>query len=186
MREPKAALLAVTEVAPPRIAELPVAQTIRCFFSYRSITLRIAQLRLLALLGRSTRRSRAKPSIRDLLERAETELGTKSTGEWLATYGPWIANIRSAVDWGFSPSGDASISMALTAALVPLWVHLSLMEGLSQPRRTSTRQPRGRIKSRPAPQDEALCSTQPLAEADEGSGVCRYGLDKGARTCGQA
>jgi hypothetical protein len=48
MREPKAAFLAVTEVASPRIAELLVAQTIRCFFSCRSITSMIAQLLLLA------------------------------------------------------------------------------------------------------------------------------------------
>ncbi len=50
---------------------------------------------------------------RDLLERAETELETKSTGECLAAYGPWIDNIRAALDWGFSPSGDASIGMAV-------------------------------------------------------------------------
>ena len=65
---------------------------------------------------------------RDLLERAETDLETKSTGEWLAIYGPWIDSIRAALDWGFSPSGDASIGMAVTAASVPLWMHLSLME----------------------------------------------------------
>jgi predicted ATPase/DNA-binding winged helix-turn-helix (wHTH) protein len=65
---------------------------------------------------------------RDLLERAETELETKSTEEWLAAYSPWIDNIRAALDWGFSSSGDASIGMAVTAASVPLWMHLSLME----------------------------------------------------------
>jgi predicted ATPase len=65
---------------------------------------------------------------RDLLEQAETELETKSTGECLATYGPWIDNIRAALDWGFSPSGDASIGMAVTAASLPLWTHFSLME----------------------------------------------------------
>jgi predicted ATPase len=64
----------------------------------------------------------------DLLERAETELETKSTDEWLAAYGPWIDNVRAALDWGLSPSGDASIGMAVTAASVPLWIHLSLME----------------------------------------------------------
>jgi predicted ATPase len=65
---------------------------------------------------------------RDLLERAETEVETTSTDAWLAVYGPWIDNVRAALDWGFSPSGDASIGVALTAASVPLWVHLSLME----------------------------------------------------------
>jgi predicted ATPase/DNA-binding winged helix-turn-helix (wHTH) protein len=65
---------------------------------------------------------------RDLLERAETDLETNSTGEWLTAYGPWIDNIRAALDWGFSPSCDASIGIALTAASAPLWMHLSLME----------------------------------------------------------
>jgi predicted ATPase/DNA-binding winged helix-turn-helix (wHTH) protein len=65
---------------------------------------------------------------RDFLERAEAELETNSTGEWLAAYGPWIDNIRAALDWGFSPSGDASIGLAVTVASVPLWIHLSLME----------------------------------------------------------
>jgi len=36
--------------------------------------------------------------------------------------------LRAALDWAFSPGGDASISVALTAAAVPLWMHLSLME----------------------------------------------------------
>jgi predicted ATPase len=36
--------------------------------------------------------------------------------------------LRAALDWAFSPGGDASIGVALTAAAVPLWVHLSLME----------------------------------------------------------
>src|SRR5271155_142054 len=65
---------------------------------------------------------------RDLLERAESELETKSTEEWLAAYSPWIDNIRAALDRSFSSSGDASIGMAVTAASVPLWMHLSLME----------------------------------------------------------
>jgi predicted ATPase/DNA-binding winged helix-turn-helix (wHTH) protein len=65
---------------------------------------------------------------RDLLERAETELETKSRDEWLAAYHPWIDNIRAALDWGFSPGGDASIGVAVTAAAVPLWIHLSLLK----------------------------------------------------------
>ncbi len=65
---------------------------------------------------------------RDLLERAETDSETRSTGEWLAAYGPWIDNIRTALDWAFSPGGDASVGMAVTAAAVTLWMQLSLME----------------------------------------------------------
>jgi hypothetical protein len=36
--------------------------------------------------------------------------------------------LRAALDWAFSSGGDASIGVALTAAAVPLWMHLSLME----------------------------------------------------------
>jgi predicted ATPase/DNA-binding winged helix-turn-helix (wHTH) protein len=65
---------------------------------------------------------------RDLFERAETEWEARPTAEWLADYGRQIDNLRAALDWAFSPGGDASISVALTAAAVPLWMHLSLME----------------------------------------------------------
>ena len=64
----------------------------------------------------------------ELFEDAEAESERKPTDEWLAEYGPRIDNIRAALDWTFSPGGDASIGVALTAAAVPLWMHLSLME----------------------------------------------------------
>jgi predicted ATPase len=65
---------------------------------------------------------------RDLFERAEIELQTRPAAEWLAAYSRRIDNLRAALDWAFSPGGDSSIGVALTAAAVPLWVHLSLME----------------------------------------------------------
>jgi predicted ATPase/DNA-binding winged helix-turn-helix (wHTH) protein len=67
----------------------------------------------------------------DLFESAEAEAKTRPTDEWLADYVPRIDNLRAALDWAFSPSGDASIGVALTAAAVPLWMHLSLMEECS-------------------------------------------------------
>jgi len=63
----------------------------------------------------------------DLFEGAEAEAETRPIDEWLAGYGPRIDNVRAALDWAFSLGGDASIGVALTAAAVPLWVHLSLM-----------------------------------------------------------
>ena len=63
-----------------------------------------------------------------LFERAETELETWPTTEWLRDRGRQIDNLRVALDWAFSANGDASIGVALTAAAVPLWMHLSLME----------------------------------------------------------
>jgi predicted ATPase/DNA-binding winged helix-turn-helix (wHTH) protein len=64
----------------------------------------------------------------DFFERAETEWETRPTAEWLADYGRHIDDLRAALDWAFSPDGDASIGVALTAAAVPLWMHLSLLE----------------------------------------------------------
>jgi predicted ATPase/DNA-binding winged helix-turn-helix (wHTH) protein len=65
----------------------------------------------------------------DLLESAEAE--TRPTHEWLTSHVPRIDDLRAALDWAFSPGGDASIGVALTAAAVPLWMHLSLMEECS-------------------------------------------------------
>ena len=65
---------------------------------------------------------------RSLFEQAETEWEMQPTAAWLSDYGRQIDNLRAALDWAFSPSGDASIGVALTAAAVPLWMHLSLME----------------------------------------------------------
>jgi predicted ATPase/DNA-binding winged helix-turn-helix (wHTH) protein len=65
---------------------------------------------------------------RDLLERAAAELATRPQIEWVEDYGWPTDNVRTALDWAFSPSGDTSLGVALTAASVPLWMHLSLME----------------------------------------------------------
>jgi hypothetical protein len=65
---------------------------------------------------------------RDRFERAETELEARPAAEWLADYGRRIDNLRAALDWAFSPGGDASIGGALATAAVPLWMHLSLMD----------------------------------------------------------
>jgi len=62
-----------------------------------------------------------------VFEGAEAEAETRPTEEWVADYGPRIDNVRAALDWAFSPSGDASIGVALTIAAVPLWEKLSLL-----------------------------------------------------------
>jgi len=64
---------------------------------------------------------------RDLFERAEAELEARPMAEWRAAYSPRIDNLRAALDWAFSPSGDASVGASLTAASVPLWLDLSMM-----------------------------------------------------------
>lgn len=57
---------------------------------------------------------------RDLLERAEAEWEIRPTAEWLGAYARHTDNMRAALDWAFSSSGDAAVGVALTAAAVPL------------------------------------------------------------------
>jgi predicted ATPase/DNA-binding winged helix-turn-helix (wHTH) protein len=82
-------------------------------------------------LGESSERDRIAGRhaeyYRDLFERAEAEQEARPTAEWLGEYGWQIDNLRAALDWAFSPGGNASIGVALTAAAVPLWMHLSLV-----------------------------------------------------------
>ena len=65
---------------------------------------------------------------RDLFEKAETESEARPAAEWLADYAREIDNLRVALDWAFSPGGDVSIGVALTAAAIALWMRLSLPE----------------------------------------------------------
>ncbi|MBB6251880.1 ATP-binding protein [Nitrospirillum iridis] len=64
---------------------------------------------------------------RDLLVRAEQEWDRRPTAEWLDVHGRQVDNLRAALLWAFGPEGDASLGIALTAAAVPLWMQLSLM-----------------------------------------------------------
>ena len=64
---------------------------------------------------------------RALFERAEAEWETRPTADWLADYGRQIDNLRAALDWAFSPTGDVAVGVALTVAAVPLWFQLSLI-----------------------------------------------------------
>ena len=61
----------------------------------------------------------ATPSTTALSSSApKREAPTRPTAEWLADYVREIDNLRAALDWAFSPSGDRSIGVALTAAAV--------------------------------------------------------------------
>jgi predicted ATPase/DNA-binding winged helix-turn-helix (wHTH) protein len=64
---------------------------------------------------------------RDFFAQAEAESETRPQAEWLAVYGRHIDNVRAGLDWAFSPVGDPQLGVALTIAVVPLWVQLSLL-----------------------------------------------------------
>jgi predicted ATPase len=65
---------------------------------------------------------------RDLFERASLECVTQNAADWLLVYGEQIDNVRAALNWAFSAEGSASTGVALTIAVVPLWLNLSLMD----------------------------------------------------------
>jgi len=63
-----------------------------------------------------------------LLERAGAEHETPPVANWPDLYGRQIDDVRAALDWAFSPDGDAGIGVALTIAAERLWTHLSLFD----------------------------------------------------------
>jgi predicted ATPase/DNA-binding winged helix-turn-helix (wHTH) protein len=65
---------------------------------------------------------------RDLIMRAEVEWHSSPTTEWRNTYIRKIDDVRAALDWAFSPDGDVSIGVSITAAAVPLWFEMFLLE----------------------------------------------------------
>jgi predicted ATPase/DNA-binding winged helix-turn-helix (wHTH) protein len=63
--------------------------------------------------------------VRTVLERAFTEYDSRNMEDWLANYGSEAGNVRAALDWAFSASGDVSAGTELTVAAIPLWFQLS-------------------------------------------------------------
>jgi predicted ATPase/DNA-binding winged helix-turn-helix (wHTH) protein len=100
------------------------------FALYRLLdTMRAYALEKLAESGECQRLARRHAEhCRDFIERAEAEWETLPTAAWPAAYAAEIDNLRAALDWAFSPDGDAQISISLTAAAVPAWMQLSLLE----------------------------------------------------------
>jgi len=63
---------------------------------------------------------------REALIQAEAESNSLPQADWQGRHGRHLGNVRAGLDWAFSADGDSQIGAALTAAAVPLWVHLSL------------------------------------------------------------
>jgi predicted ATPase/DNA-binding winged helix-turn-helix (wHTH) protein len=64
---------------------------------------------------------------RDLFTPAPSGSGSGSSTNDLARQVREIDNVRAALDWSFSLTGDQAIGVELTAAYSPVWQHLSLM-----------------------------------------------------------
>ncbi|MBV8190688.1 MAG: winged helix-turn-helix domain-containing protein [Alphaproteobacteria bacterium] len=92
-------------------------------------TTRVYALEKLAASGESDAVSRRHAKYyREIFERAEHEFERRATGELLADYAWRINNLRAAIEWGFSETGDSACAVALTAAALPLWMHMSQFE----------------------------------------------------------
>jgi len=63
-----------------------------------------------------------------LFRRAEAEWDRRPTTEWVDTYVGQTDNVRAALEWAFSASGDVELGIDLTIATVPLWLQLSLID----------------------------------------------------------
>jgi predicted ATPase len=53
--------------------------------------------------------------------------GLKTANEWSAANGHKIDDVRTALDWCFSPQGEALLGVELTAASAPFWFNLCLL-----------------------------------------------------------
>ena len=60
-----------------------------------------------------------------IFEYAEVELERGDPDQWLEHYASLVDDVRAALDWAFSPSGDAAVGVGLTMAAIPLWILLS-------------------------------------------------------------
>jgi len=65
---------------------------------------------------------------RDLFQRTTGQSEARSAAETRAVYGRDIDNVRAALDWAFSHTGDPSVGVALTISSVPHWFQFSRIE----------------------------------------------------------
>jgi predicted ATPase len=68
----------------------------------------------------------------ELFAKADAESERRIPSDWLATYGRYLDDLRSALDWSMAPGGDSKLGVSLTASAVTLWIHLSLLNELQR------------------------------------------------------
>jgi predicted ATPase len=64
---------------------------------------------------------------RDLVASGASGSKPEPTQERIRRFSHELDNVRAALAWAFSSAGDAAIGVTLTAAYVPVWLHLSLV-----------------------------------------------------------
>jgi predicted ATPase/DNA-binding winged helix-turn-helix (wHTH) protein len=91
-------------------------------------TIRTYALEKLSENGKTNETARRHAEFfRKLIVPAATSEVLRISVDDVARFEREIDNVRSALDWSFSPTGDAAIGIALTAAFAPVWLHLSLV-----------------------------------------------------------
>ena len=63
-----------------------------------------------------------------LFQTTAARLELKSIGPVMSGFAREIDNVRAALDWSFSIGGDSALGVRLTAAYVPVWLSLSLVD----------------------------------------------------------
>lgn len=91
-------------------------------------TIRTYALEKLAASGEHLSAARRHAAyFRDLFASAIPDFRSRHSAEELVRYGREIDNVRAALDWAFSASGDGAIGVDLTAAYAPVWMNFSLV-----------------------------------------------------------
>ena len=67
-----------------------------------------------------------------VLEYAEIEFDRGEPGPWMERYACLLEDVRAALEWAFSPSGDPFIGVDLTMAAIPLWLLSSQSDELQR------------------------------------------------------
>lgn len=97
-------------------------------FRLSHVTRTYALQKLIESEGEPTLRRRHAIHFQELLQSSQADWDTTSRQQWLETYGEAIEDVRAALDWAFSSSGDLQIGVFLTAAAVPFGALISLTE----------------------------------------------------------
>ena len=90
---------------------------------------RLYALEKLQEAGEASRfRDRHARYVAVVFQRAHDDADRQPASEWMETYAHEVDNLRGALDWAFSESGDAEVGVRLVAAAIPLWIERSLFD----------------------------------------------------------
>ena len=75
--------------------------------------------------------------LRTVFDRAPHHRTERPPGEWLAEFRHEVGNLRTALDWAFSPGGDRTLGIELSAMAVPFLFDVSLVDECCERARTA-------------------------------------------------